>query len=78
MRRYMMVATSLLANLVSNLATLLEFACGSAASAEQFVLEAGISSTIPAHLEHFVWNAPGGCRGSETKPAQVELESVRV
>ena len=36
----MMVATSLLANLVSNLATLLEYACGSAAAAEQFVLEA--------------------------------------
>jgi hypothetical protein len=28
LRRYIMVATSLLANLVSNLATLLEYACG--------------------------------------------------
>jgi len=41
LRRYIMVATSLLANLVSNLATLLEYACGSAAAAEQYVLEAG-------------------------------------
>ena len=36
----LMVATSLLANLASNLATLLEYACGSAAAAEQYVLEA--------------------------------------
>ena len=43
LRRYttaLMVATALVANLVSNLATLLAYACGSAAAAEQFVLNA--------------------------------------